>query len=222
MQEAVQVVVGGVPALPASRVDPEFKQYQIRRKLKVDANPFLYDHMIGEHPVLPATCAASWAAYSCEQLYPGYRFFSLEDYRVLKGIVFDDSLPEEHVLDLKEVAKSEEKIVFEALVWSKNKKGRTQYHYSLRVTLMKTPPVSPIFTPAVLSGGKKSLASPVSRMARCSMGRLFQGVESVLHISRGQDGHAVRAAADGPTVSRASSRYIPATRSFMMRSCSAC
>ena len=111
----------------------------------MDENPFLYDHMIGEHPVLPATCAAAWAAYTCEQLYPGYHFFSLENYRVLKGIVFDDSLADEHVLDLKEVAKSEEKIVFDALVWSKNKKGRHIYHYSLRVTLMRDLPVPPVF-----------------------------------------------------------------------------
>ncbi len=113
---AIQVVVGGVPARPAAHVDSDLRSYQIKRRLKVDENPFLYDHMIGEHPVLPATCAAAWVAYTCEQLYPGYHFFSLENYRVLKGIVFDDSLADEHIVDLKEVAKSEEKIVFDALV----------------------------------------------------------------------------------------------------------
>lgn len=186
-QESVQVVVGGVPALPISRVDPAFKQYQIRRKMTIDANPFLSDHMIGEHPVLPATCAASWAAYSCEQLYPGYRFFSLEDYRVLKGIVFDDSLAEEHVLDLKEVAKSEDQIVFEALVWSKNKKGRMQYHYGVRVTLLKTPPPSPIYTlPSDLSREHEISGDALYKNGTLFHGPSFQGVERVLHLSRGK------------------------------------
>lgn len=186
-QEDVQVVVGGVPALPTSRIDPEYKQYQIRRRLTVDANPFLFDHMIGEHPVLPATCAASWAAYSCEQLYPGFRFFSLEDYRVLKGIVFDDSLAGEHVLDLKEVAKSEEKIVFDALVWSKNKKGRTQYHYSLRVTLMRTPPPSPLSALAANLDSAGAIAGDaLYKDGTLFHGPSFQGVERVLHISRGK------------------------------------
>ena len=101
--------------------------------------------MIGDHAVLPATCAAAWAAYTCEQLYPGDRVFSHENYRVLKGIVFDDSLAGDHTLELKEVEKSEEKIVFDALIWSKNKKGRQIYHYSLRVTVMRELPAAPVF-----------------------------------------------------------------------------
>lgn len=185
-QEDVQVVVGGVPALPTSRVDPEFKQYQIRRKLTVDANPFLFDHMIGEHPVLPATCAASWAAYSCEQLYPGFRFHSLEDYRVLKGIVFDENLAEEHVLDLKEVVKSEDRIVFEVLVWSKNSKGRMIYHYSLRVTLLKTPPPSPVIVPQFQASSQPIEGDLLYKDGTLFHGPSFQGVERVLHISRGK------------------------------------
>ncbi len=185
-QEAVQVVVGGVPARPVAQINADLREYQIRRRLRVDDNPFLYDHMIGEHPVLPATCAASWAAYSCEQLYPGYSFFSVENYRVLKGIVFDDNLPDEHVLELKEVAKSEERIVFDALVSSKNKKGRPQYHYRLRVTILKDIPPSPVQLAEL--GEEKP---PISGQALYKDGTLFhgpsfQGVERVLHLSRGK------------------------------------
>ncbi len=86
----VQVVVGTMPVLPSEKQEPELKEYQIRRKLTLEANPFLYDHQIGEHPVLPATCAATWAVHSIEQLYPGYFFIHLANYRVLKGIVFDE------------------------------------------------------------------------------------------------------------------------------------
>jgi NAD(P)-dependent dehydrogenase (short-subunit alcohol dehydrogenase family) len=184
--DAVQVVVGGVPARPAAHVDPNLRSYQIKRRLKVDENPFLYDHMIGEYPVLPATCAAAWAAYSCEQLYPGFHFFSLENYRVLKGIVFDDNLAEEHILDLKEVTKSEEKIVFDVLIWSKNPKGRQIYHYSLRVTVMRDLPVPPVYALESRQGDVPISGSQLYHDGTLFHGPSFQGVERVLHISRGK------------------------------------
>jgi NAD(P)-dependent dehydrogenase (short-subunit alcohol dehydrogenase family) len=183
---AVQVVVGGVPVRPVAHIEPDLRTYEIRRRLKVDENPFLYDHMIGEHAVLPATCAASWAAYSCEQLYPGYRFFSLENYRVLKGIVFDDNLAAEHVLDLKEVEKSDERIVFDAVVWSNGPKDRPIYHYSVRVTLRREMPSPPVFPV-----GQELAEHPITGSALYQDGTLFhgpsfQGVERVLHISQGK------------------------------------
>lgn len=184
--EAVQVVVGGAPMLPASHVEPDLRQYQIRRRLKVDENPFLYDHMIGGHAVLPATCAASWVAYSCEQLYPGYRFFSLEDYRVLKGIVFDENLADEHVLDLHEAFKSDEKIVFDAKISSQTKNGRTQYHYSLRVTLMRQMPVPPTLQLASENPGETIPGSTLYQDGTLFHGPSFQGVERLLHLSRGK------------------------------------
>ena len=65
-------VVGNVPARPPEEPNPELQHYEIRRQLSLDANPFLNDHRIGEHPVLPATCAATWVASACEQLYPAH------------------------------------------------------------------------------------------------------------------------------------------------------
>jgi len=182
----IQVVVGGAPVRLASFGNPDLRQYQIRRQLKADDNPFLYDHMIGGSPVLPATCAAAWAVYSCEQLYPGYRFFSLEQYRVLKGIVFDDNLADEHVLELKETSKSDEKIDFEVVIWSHNKNGRKVYHYSLKVTLLRETPISPVYQ---LENGlefQPIQGSELYRNGTLFHGPSFQGVEKVLHLSRGK------------------------------------
>ena len=184
--EAVQVVVGGVPARPAASVEPELRTYHIKRRLKEDDNPFLRDHMIGDHPVLPATCAAAWAAYSCEQLYPGFRFFSLEDYRVLKGIVFDENLAEEHMLDLKEVVKTDNKIVFDAVVWSSNKKGRQVFHYSVRVTLLREMPEPPMLALQTDAPDSEISGSLLYHDGTLFHGPSFQGVERVLHISRGK------------------------------------
>jgi NAD(P)-dependent dehydrogenase (short-subunit alcohol dehydrogenase family) len=184
--ESVQVIVGGAPLRPAAHVDPDLHRYQISRRLKADENPFLYDHMIGGSPVLPATCGAAWAVYSCEQLYPGYRFFCLENYRVLKGIVFDDSLAEEHVLELAEVEKSDEKIVFDVVIWSLNKKGRKVYHYSLRVTLLREAPAAPVTRLESHLSGESISGRELYRNGTLFHGPAFQGVEKVLHLSRGK------------------------------------
>jgi hypothetical protein len=136
--------------------------------------------------VLPATCAAAWVAYSCEQLYPGFKFFSLEDYRVLKGIVFDESLADEHLLDLKEISKSDEQIVFDALVWSKNKKGRQIFHYSLRVVLRRDMPPAPVLQLASGEPGEAIEGSQLYQDGTLFHGPSFQGVERVLHLSRGK------------------------------------
>ena len=143
-------------------MDATLRQYEIHRKLLLEANPFLYDHQIGSHPVLPATCAATWVVNNCEQLYPGYLFYRLENYRVLKGIVFDENLADEYVLHLKEVAKTPgESVEFDALITSQNAQGRTLYHYSGRVKL-----VSQIPEPATASLAFLGLGSLLARRRR--------------------------------------------------------
>jgi NAD(P)-dependent dehydrogenase (short-subunit alcohol dehydrogenase family) len=184
----VQVVVGDRPLQPAAEVDSELRHYQITRRLRLDANPFLVDHRIGKFPVLPATCAASWVMNACEQLYPGYRFNSLDNFKVLKGIVFDEHLANEHVLDLQEVSKNGE-IVFNAKVWSKNSRGQTFYHYSLTASIVRDVPEVPVVSP--LSLLPESAGSAISGHTLYENGTLFhgpsfQGVERVLEVSPGR------------------------------------
>ncbi len=184
-RRAVQVVVGTRPLLPPPEAEGELKSYRIRRNLRLEENPFLFDHMIGDHAVLPATCAAMWIVSSCEQLYPGYAFHKLEDFRVLKGIVFDETLANEHVLDLKETAKNGV-IVFDATLSSKNAKGRTLYHYSTRVTLArslpapeKMDPIEVVFPPT----SESITGDELYRNGTLFHGPSFQGVQRVLSLS---------------------------------------
>lgn len=143
--QPVQIVVGQLPTRTASDISGELQKFEIRRHLSLDANPFLLDHQIGLYPVLPATCAASWIASVCEQLFPGYTFFQLEDFKVLKGIVFDKNLADEHILELNEIEKVPgDKVKFAARIWSKNKNGRPLYHYSLNATLVRVIPQTSI------------------------------------------------------------------------------
>lgn len=183
----VQIVVGTPPALPAEAQEDELKHYQIRRKLTLEANPFLYDHRIGETPVLPATCAATWAVHSIEQLYPGYFFIHLANYRVLKGIVFDGSLANEYVLDIKETAKSPSgEIDFKALIWSKNQLGRTMYHYTIEVRLGKIVPAAPVLPITSNDPSEEIPGELLYQNGTLFHGPSFQGVRRVLHVSQGE------------------------------------
>ncbi len=186
----VQVIVGNPPARPAIDQVIELRKYQIRRKLSLEANPFLNDHTIGQNPVLPATCAATWIANACEQLYPGYIFYSIEKYRVLKGIVFDSSLADEYVLDLKETEKTPEgEIKFDALIWSKNQRERQIYHYSLSLTLVRQAPEIPQSNLAEeLSnpGGPVISGKQLYEDGTLFHGAAFQGVKQVLSIGSGK------------------------------------
>jgi hypothetical protein len=183
-----QVVVGDAPPRPPEETKPDLRHYEIRRNLTLDANPFLNDHRIGQHPVLPATCAATWVASSCEQLYPNHTFHLIENYKVLKGIVFDDNLAPEYVLDLQEISKSETgDVEMEALIWSLNSKGKRTYNYSLRLTLVKNTPDAPLSetifapdTPAIAQLSGKSLYQDGTLFH----GPAFQGVDSVMDLSQ--------------------------------------
>jgi NAD(P)-dependent dehydrogenase (short-subunit alcohol dehydrogenase family) len=185
---AAQVIVGNPPPHLLEESNPELRHYEIRRKLSLDANPFLYDHRIGNKAVLPATCAATWVASACEQLYPGHTFFTLDNYKVLKGIVFDENLADEYVLDLKEISKTPDgEIEFDSLIWSKNARGKILYHYSLRVKLVKEAPAAPIQESVDLLAEKNSktiAGSELYENGTLFHGPAFQGVERVLHLSR--------------------------------------
>lgn len=183
----VQVVVGNRPFLPPPEPEEDLRSYRIHRKLVLEENPFLYDHMIGQHPVLPATCAALWIGTACEQLYPGYTFYSLSDFRVLKGIVFDQSLAEEHVLELQEVAKNGE-IIFDANLWSQPN-GKKYFHYKGQVKLLRTPPTVPQVDPlnVVYDDIRQPIpGEPLYKDGTLFHGPSFQGVERVMSLTEGK------------------------------------
>ena len=188
--DPVQIVVGAIPTRPAGELSSDLKIYEIRRNLSLDANPFLLDHKIGSNPVLPATCAASWVASACEQLYPGYTFFQLEDYKVLKGIVFDESLAKEHVLELTEIEKtSEGKVKFSARIFSQLKNGKPLFHYSLNVILLKNMPPAPVHTLPIYANNleqEQIKGDTLYQDGTLFHGPAFQGVKRVLDISDGR------------------------------------
>jgi NAD(P)-dependent dehydrogenase (short-subunit alcohol dehydrogenase family) len=186
--QPVQIVVGQLPTRNASDLSGELQKFEIRRHLSLDANPFLLDHQIGLYPVLPATCAASWIASVCEQLFPGFTFYQLEDFKVLKGIVFDKNLASEHILELNEIEKAPGEVKFGARIWSKNKNGRPLYHYSLNVTLVRDMPPTTIHKVDLQPSSGTSagiLGKALYEDGTLFHGPSFQGVQRV--VSMGED-----------------------------------
>ncbi len=202
-----QVMVGS-PMLPPLRQPPtEERTYHIRRRLRVEDNPFLLDHIIGGKAVLPTVCAVAWMANACEQLYPGYQFLRVDDYRALKGIVFDEDLAAEHTLDLRvrtgapEISAADDRrtggpgespvpspigrlntVEADALIWSDSGGDLPRYHYRAQVTLCRTLPDAP--THPVPDAGVAPVlrGSDLYAERRLFHGPGFQGVREILAL----------------------------------------
>ncbi|AHJ27705.1 type I polyketide synthase [Nodularia spumigena CS-584] len=180
-----QVVIGSPLVYTPGALNPELKSFRIQRQLTLAANPFLHDHVIAGKPVLPATCAFSWIANTCEQLYPGYKFFSCQNFKVLKGIIFDGQQANEYTLDLVETSKSDDnEIAFQAKVWS-NHSGKIRYNFSANIKLRRQIPVAPTYELFNQERTNPDISTSFYQNGASSLfhGSAFQGVESVLNIS---------------------------------------
>lgn len=189
MPNVVQVVIGSPLTQPLSALSPELKTTRIRRKIALEDNPFLQDHMIAGYPVLPATCAMSWMIGACEQLYPGYTLSCFSDFKILKGIVLDAPLAKEYILDLKEVAKdSVHGIEFEAQIFNENAEGKIRYNFSSRLKLLPKSPDTPVYEKAhlipdhIIAGSVKSFYQNIGELSLFH-GPTFQGIQRVINVT---------------------------------------
>jgi len=169
-QEIVQVVIGSSMVVTGSP-GTQLKSYRIRRKVSLADNTFLKDHAIGGEPVLPIICAVSWMAQTCEQLHPGYRFFSCENTRVLKGIVFNESQSDGYLLEIDEIENQEsDEVSFNVKVSSHNQTNKPIFHYSSKISLKQAIHVKPVYTDYDLETSK-----PVNAELFYANGTLFHG-----------------------------------------------
>jgi len=183
-----QVVIGS-PLKPfPTPLDSKLRSYCIRRKMTVEGNPFLLDHVIAGSPVLPATCALSWMIDSCEQLYPAYKFFAAKDFKILKGITFNENLASEYVVNVEEISKIDsQEITFKTKIWSKNPAGKIFYHFSAQIQLLPEIPTPPIYDAVNLEPDNIITATGKSFYQNGGTtlfhGPSFQEIKRVLNIS---------------------------------------
>ncbi len=183
-----QMVIGSPLPPPIVELNSPLCQHRIHRHLTLEANPFLHDHKIGGYPVLPFTCGMSWVANTCEQLYPGYKFYSFTNFRVLKGIAFDETLASEYILDIQEITKSQANgIEVDAQIWSTNPDGKIRYHFRGQAHLLPQLPDAPIYesmnltSDGVITGSQEDFYKEDN--ISLFHGTLFQGLEKILNIS---------------------------------------
>lgn len=180
---SVQIVIGSaIQPLPTPPVS-ELTATHIRRNLRLADNPFLGDHVVNSRAVLPMVSAMSWMGSACEQVYRGYRYFAFDNYRVLKGIVFDETLAENYTLDLKEISKDADEIVIDAMIRSQNPAGKPRFHYSTRIMLRSHIPDAPTFAPMMQpSSAAERPGTLYYQDGTLFHGYSFQGVERILNI----------------------------------------
>ncbi|WP_341525310.1 SDR family NAD(P)-dependent oxidoreductase [Nostoc sp. UHCC 0302] len=186
--ETTQVVIGSPIIAPAVPLDSELQNYRISRCITLEENPFLYDHMIAGYPVLPATCAMSWIINACEELYPGYRCFVSKDFQVLKGIIFNETLAKEYILELQEVSKTNsDSVEFQATILSNNPEGKTYYHFRALTKLVREIPANPIYESVNLAEDNiiTTIGEGFYKSGDSSLfhGPAFQQIRKVLNIS---------------------------------------
>lgn len=149
-RSSVQLLVNDVgppQARPEPTAAPAVRRGQpnlrVSRALGVEQNHFLRDHVIGGHPVLPAACAGLWMANVCQQADPAYRFVSLSDFRVLKGVVFDGTAAERYFVEIKDEEASGDAIARSVVITSTTRDRKPRYHYRGTVRLSRTLPSAP-------------------------------------------------------------------------------
>jgi PfaD family protein len=179
--DAVQLIVNDASLPPPASV-PAPPVRRIVRTLSDAGNPFLRDHVINGKAVLPAACAGVWMANACQQSYPGYRFFSLSDFRVLKGVVFDEGLADRYVLEVKEEAASEDEVGLSAMISSTTIDGKTRYHYSGQVQLVRRPTDRPANRDFGVTRSEALETRRPYEDGSLFHGPAFQGIRRVLHV----------------------------------------
>jgi hypothetical protein len=156
--------------------------------------------MIGGQAVLPTVCALEWMGNTAEQLYPGYTFSRAENYKVLKGIVFDETLAPTYTVEVNEVDKSVKgRILLDVMISSHTPQGKPRFHYSVRLHLTDQPPAAPHYPNADLSMTDGEPGIPLYTNGTLFHGPSFQGVRRILNYSP----HRLTLECEMPVVSEA-------------------
>lgn len=186
---AAQVIIGGgsykVPLRRARILKDSYGP--IVRHVKPQDNPFLADHVIDGHATLPTTAAAGWMVKLGEDALPGYRFESLRDFKVLKGIVFNEpesTIFKAHLKPLEAAGKSRERHAAEVSLCSESD-GEILNRYRAVVTLSRESGSRPLYEAADLSA-TSTVTQPIygdmREGALLFHGPAFRGIRSVLNV----------------------------------------
>ncbi|MCE9678138.1 phosphopantetheine-binding protein [Shewanella sp. AS1] len=104
----------------------QFTPVTFERTVSLSKLPFVEDHCIGGNPVLPTVCALQWMRQAASEQYGD--LFAVQNYKLLKGIIFDSEAEQTLVLTLTPAYQESGFVVIEALI---SCDGRPQYQAKL-------------------------------------------------------------------------------------------
>ncbi|MEN0003971.1 MAG: SDR family NAD(P)-dependent oxidoreductase [Bacteroidota bacterium] len=184
--DQAQVIIGGTLPTAVSHLGA-LRTHRIHRHLTLANNPFLHHHKIQNNPVLPIVNAMGWMAQSCEKLYPDYSVFELENATLFKGIVFDGQQQEKYTLELKELEKDQDRILFEACIFSAGEKLPTN-HAKAKITLRhkKALPNPPQFSHQLSTTYTPTDGQRLYQDGALFHGPYFQGIATLLDCTQDQ------------------------------------
>ena len=187
----VQILIGG-DHFPYPHSGANGKCLTFQRQIRVGRNRFLYDHVIHEKAVLPATFALQWMIQGCEESSGGYHFSKVTDFRVLKGIIFDDLTPGSEcdlVLTLTRCddntsAASDNDMEYKVEISSGFPDTKLS-HYSAVIQLRKDTKVHRIYQNFNLNEDQKisETGSQLYEKGLAFHGKSLRGIQRVLNIS---------------------------------------
>lgn len=180
-----QVIIGGTLPAGISHTDGALLTYHVDRTLVEDDNPFLQDHVIQGHPVLPIVSAVSWMTQTAEQLYPDFLTYQVKDSTLYKGIVFDGNQPQQYTTVLQERAKNAEYIVLDIKIQSQHPGAKLPtFHYSATVTLRSKQVKVDAPKHTVQLNGQAPISKETAYSKRVLFhGPAFQGIQQILDIT---------------------------------------
>jgi len=180
-----QCIIGGTLPAGVSHIGAA-RKHNIHRKVTLAANNFLNHHVIQGKPVLPVVNGIGWISQSCQRLYPDFKIHKIENSKLFKGLVFDETVPENFLLELTETAKSEKTIVFDGKVSSQAEgKKLPTFHYGAKVTLVHKNEVPPIPKHQHQSLGEtiNKDGATLYKDGTLFHGAHFQGIEKLVEAS---------------------------------------
>ncbi|MCK5819301.1 MAG: SDR family oxidoreductase [Psychromonas sp.] len=138
-----QILVGAIMSF-----DNELKNTSVNRltkKLSAANNPFFVDHQINGQQVLPTVCAIAWMVEACHKTYPDHAYLGFENYKLLKGVIFDGSQAEQLDIDLNLIVETAEKLQIEVKISCVNRAGKATFNYVANLFLAKHKTKQPVF-----------------------------------------------------------------------------
>ena len=192
----VEVVLGG--QLPSSSSQPREDQAEIavalcdsapemalaaRREINVGHYPILKSHQLDGRPVVPFALITEWLAHGALHANPGLSLYGIDNLRLFKGIVLDESSKPIHLMAANPKRRDD---LYEVNVEVRDGKqdGTCQIHSSATALLTDRFPAPPAFEE---NGHFKATAYPRSLNEVYENilfhGDALRGIEKIIHLS---------------------------------------